>query len=49
MLKSSCLRVFETLLADNKLHSERGDDTVGNPHRAQIVQFEFFQLILLLK
>ena len=26
----------------------RGDDTVGNPHRAQIVQFEF-ELILLLK
>ena len=29
--------------------SERGDDTVGNPHRAQIVQFELFELILLLK
>ena len=27
----------------------RGDDTVGNPHRAQIVQFELFELILLLK
>ena len=26
----------------------RGDDTVGNPHRAQIVQFELFELILLL-
>ena len=26
-----------------------GDDTVGNPHRAQIVQFELFELILLLK
>ena len=25
------------------------DDTVGNPHRAQIVQFELFELILLLK
>ena len=24
----------------------RGDDTVGNPHRAQIVQSEFFELIL---
>ena len=25
------------------------DDAVGNPHRAQISQFEFFELILLLK
>ena len=27
--------------------SERGDDTVGNPHRAQSSQFELFELILL--
>ena len=27
----------------------RGDDTVGNPHRAQIYKFELFELILLLK
>ena len=27
----------------------KGDDTVGNPHRAQISQFELFELILLLK
>ena len=27
----------------------RGDDTVGNPHRAQISQFELVELILLLK
>ena len=27
----------------------RGDDTVGNPPRAQICQFEFFELILLLE
>ena len=27
----------------------RGDDTVGNPHRAQICQFELFGRILLLK
>ena len=27
----------------------RGDDTVGNPHRAQIYQFELFEPILLLK
>ena len=27
----------------------RGDDTVGNPHRAQMSQFELFELVLLLK
>ena len=27
----------------------RGDDTVGNPHRAQIIQFELFDLIPKLK
>ena len=27
----------------------RGDDTVGNPHRAQIAQFELFEFILVLK
>ena len=27
----------------------RGDDTVGNPHRAQMSQFELFELIRLLK
>ena len=27
----------------------RGDETVGNSHRAQISQFELFELILLLK
>ena len=27
----------------------RGDDTVGNPHRAQIAQFELFKFILLSK
>ena len=27
----------------------RGEDTVGNPRRAQIVQFELFELILSLK
>ena len=27
----------------------REDDTVGNPHRANIYQFELFELILLLK
>ena len=27
----------------------RGDDTVGNPHRTQMSQFELFELTLLLK
>ena len=27
----------------------RGDDTVGNPHRAQTSQFEFFELTISLK
>ena len=27
----------------------RGDDTVGNPHRAQTSQFEFFEFVPLLK
>ena len=27
----------------------RGDDTVGNPRRAQICHFELFELVLLLK
>ena len=27
----------------------RGDDTIGNPHRVQIDQFELFEFILLLK
>ena len=27
--------------------SGRGDDKVGNPHRAQICQFEFFELIFI--
>ena len=27
----------------------RGDDTVGNPHRAQPSQFELFELVLLMK
>ena len=31
------------------LSSGRGDDTVGKPHRAQIVQFELFEFILLLE
>ena len=32
-----------------RLKLGREDDTVGNPHRAQISQFELFELILLLK
>ena len=33
----------------SSLLSEGGDDKVGNPHRAQIAQFELFELILVLK
>ena len=39
-------------LLDNKLEEALvggGDDTLGIPHRAQISQFELFELILLLK
>ena len=28
-------------------YTRKRDDTVGNPHRTQISQFEFFELILL--
>ena len=34
---------------DGTLCVGRGDDTVGKPHRAQISQFELFELILVLK
>ena len=30
-------------------YSEGGDDTVGNPHRAQIYNFDIFELIILLE
>ena len=33
----------------SKSNIGRGDDTVENPHRAQICQFELFELLLLLK
>ena len=39
---------FEKAAAQQK-PPEGGDDAVGNPHRAQIYQFEFFELILLLR
>ena len=32
----------------NPVYFGRGDDMVGNPHRAQIIKFELFELILLL-
>ena len=32
-----------------RLSLGRGDDTCGNPHRAQISQFELFELLLSLK
>ena len=31
------------------LEVRRGDDTVGNPHRAQTSQFELFELVLLIR
>ena len=34
---------------DNNKGVRRGDDTVGNPRRAQISQFELFELILVSK
>ena len=36
-------------LCNSDIHLGRGDDTVGNPHRAQASQFELFEPILLLK
>ena len=35
--------------ATSALKIQRRDDAVGNPHRAQISQFDLFELILLLK
>ena len=32
-----------------QLHIGRGDDAVGDPRRAQIYQFEPFELVLILK
>ena len=37
------------LLGGRAACTGRGDDTVGSPHRAQICQFELFELIFLLK
>ena len=48
-LKSSCEGRPRRPSQAPMLRFGRGDDTVGNPHRAQISQFEFFELILLLK
>ena len=42
-------RYLVTVSADAVAQVERGDDAVGSPHRAQISQFELFELILLLK
>ena len=33
----------------DRTHVGSGDDTVGNPHRARISQFELFELVLLSK
>ena len=47
------LFAIEFRRADRALHREaafgKGDGTVGNPHRAQICQFEFVELIFLLR
>ena len=50
-VKNTFLRIRTPLgrLASKTPNLGRGDDTVGNPHRAQISQFELFELILLLK
>ena len=45
---AACSR-SELCRAATRLAFGRGDDTVGNPHRAQICQFELFEFILLLK
>ena len=39
----------DTNTTNNDNRIGRGDDTVGSPHRAQISQFELFELTLLLK
>ena len=48
--RNACFRASQlwVSIADPP-HVRRGDDTVGNHHRAQFCQFEFFELILLLK
>ena len=43
------LWVDRAMQANQAAKVGRGDDTVGNPHRAQIYRFELFELILLLK
>ena len=52
LARTSCLTAPPciTFSSHNRFTSfGRGDDTIGNPHRAQISQFELFELILLLK
>ena len=56
MLRLAVRAVAEAAAADGDDLDEviaaylgRGDDTVGNPHRAQISQFEVFEFITLLK
>ena len=38
----------ESKTNNHKQHLARGDDTVENPHRAQVDQFELFEFILLM-
>ena len=40
---------YQRLARARRFLPGRGDDTVGNPHRAQIYQFELFELTLLLQ
>ena len=44
-----CSRSLKSHFQELVVYIGRGDDTIGNPRRTQIYQFEFFELILLLK
>ena len=41
------LETVKHILVVSKTLIGRGDDTVGNPHRAQICQFDVFELMFL--
>ena len=47
-----CIHIFTYIhihICNILLYYRKGDDTVGNPHRTRISQFDLFELILLLK
>ena len=44
-----CVCIYIYIYIHIYIYIWKGEDTVGNPHRAQICQFEFFEFILLLK